>query len=104
MGKGLQIESQGTHVAFAAGTGVLVFVDLVAHLIISLLAKYEGHDLLEHAINKVDIDNFKLILYTSFSDEQEAICLPLIEGLKALCAKHQLEDLFEHVSRISSLN
>ncbi len=33
MGKGLDIQSDGTHLAFTAGTGILVFVDLVAHLI-----------------------------------------------------------------------
>ena len=32
MGKGLQPARSGLHVAFAAGTGVLVFVDLVAYL------------------------------------------------------------------------
>ena len=34
MGEGLQIASSGTHVAFCAGTGALVFLDLVAQLII----------------------------------------------------------------------
>lgn len=33
MGRGLGIQSTGTHVGFAAGTGCLVFIDLVAHLI-----------------------------------------------------------------------
>ena len=33
MGKGLDIMPNGTHIAFTAGTGALVFVDLVAHLI-----------------------------------------------------------------------
>ena len=33
MGKGLSIQHSGTHIAFTAGTGILVFVDLVAHLI-----------------------------------------------------------------------
>ena len=33
MGKGLDIQSTGTHIAFTAGTGCLVFLDLVAHLI-----------------------------------------------------------------------
>lgn len=33
MGKGLQIERTGVHIAFSAGTGALVFLDLVAHLI-----------------------------------------------------------------------
>lgn len=32
MGKGLMVNRKGVHVAFAAGTGVLVFVDLVMHL------------------------------------------------------------------------
>ncbi len=33
MGKGLDIKPEGTHIAFSAGTGCLVFIDLVAHLI-----------------------------------------------------------------------
>lgn len=34
LGKGLQVSEQGVHIAFAAGTGVLCFVDLVAQLIL----------------------------------------------------------------------
>ena len=33
MGKGLQMKSKGVHIAFTAGTGCLVFLDLVAHLL-----------------------------------------------------------------------
>ena len=33
MGKGLRVQRDGVHIAFAAGTGALCFVDLVAHLI-----------------------------------------------------------------------
>ena len=33
MGKGLDIQPDGTHIAYTAGTGILVFVDLVAHLV-----------------------------------------------------------------------
>ena len=40
MGKGLCIEESGVHVAFCAGTGVLVFLDLVSHL---LLRAYYKH-------------------------------------------------------------
>ena len=32
MGKGLSVQSEGVHIAFAGGTGVLTFIDLVAHL------------------------------------------------------------------------
>ena len=34
MGKGLQVEPNGVHVAFCAGTGALVFLDLVSHILI----------------------------------------------------------------------
>lgn len=34
MGKGLQVEERGVHIAFCAGTGVLVYLDLVGHLIL----------------------------------------------------------------------
>ena len=40
MGKGLCVEESGVHVAFCAGTGVLVFLDLVSHL---LLRAYYKH-------------------------------------------------------------
>ncbi len=33
MGRGLEIKQKGLHVAFCAGTGVLVFLDLVAYLL-----------------------------------------------------------------------
>ena len=37
MGLGLNISPTGKHIAFAAGTGILVFIDLVAHLILRLI-------------------------------------------------------------------
>ena len=33
LGRGLQIQPGGVHVAFCGGTGLLVFIDLVGHLI-----------------------------------------------------------------------
>jgi len=36
LGTGLEIKPKGRHVAFGAGTGILVFIDLVAHLIYRL--------------------------------------------------------------------
>jgi NAD(P)H-flavin reductase len=101
MGKGLQINSTGTHVAYAAGTGVLVFIDLIAHLILCLIAEYGDHNILDKATRKVNINDFKLVLYTSFTDKEEAICLPLIEGLTSLCEKYKRTDIFEHYPRIS---
>jgi NAD(P)H-flavin reductase len=37
MGKGLQVSQTGLYVAFAGGTGALVFLDLVARIILSNL-------------------------------------------------------------------
>ena len=61
MGKGLGISPRGTHIAFAAGTGSLVFIDLVAHLIrknLGLLTPEED--------SMIARDNFKFVLYVSF--------------------------------------
>jgi len=38
LGTGLELETNGTYVVFAAGTGILVFIDLIAHLILRLVA------------------------------------------------------------------
>jgi hypothetical protein len=41
MGVPLEIWQQGTHVAFAGGiTGILAFIDLIGHMILSLIAEY----------------------------------------------------------------
>ena len=47
MGRGLQLQPEGLHVAFCAGTGALVFLDLVSHLIINNAFKAKQLDLPE---------------------------------------------------------
>jgi hypothetical protein len=44
-----------------------------------------GPNLLQGSANKVNPDAFKLVLYTSFLDEEEAVGLELINALKELC-------------------
>jgi hypothetical protein len=46
MGKGLGLtpESQGDHIVFAAGTGVFVFVDLVARMFLEAANVLQGSD------------------------------------------------------------
>jgi len=58
MGKGLDIEPTGEYIAFAAGTGVLVFIDIVSHLVLRLLQEYEnnGTSELEPECDKIDLD------------------------------------------------
>jgi hypothetical protein len=43
MGKGLDLQPTGVHVAFTAGTGILPFLDLVAFLIRYNLNDAEGN-------------------------------------------------------------
>jgi len=42
MGSGLACSQTGRHVAYSAGTGVLVFLDIVAYLIIRIVDKHCG--------------------------------------------------------------
>lgn len=48
MGKGLDVQRSGIHLAFTAGTGVLPFLDLVAHLIL-LNSSHDSSD--DHSPN-----------------------------------------------------
>jgi len=61
MGKGLDIAKTGTHIAYTAGTGILIFIDLVAHLVrknCGLLSQEEDEML--------GLKNFKFVLFSSF--------------------------------------
>jgi len=64
MGRGLHMQQTGLHVAFCAGTGALVFLDLVAHLLILNTFKADGKPLPEE-MNFYQ-PGFKLHLYVSF--------------------------------------
>ena len=103
IGKGLEVSKTGVHIAFAAGTGALCFVDLVATLIMSTLnikppqtdakTQEENEELM---VGDVPIDQretrasmldgtFKLYLYVSFPKRSEAIALELFEALAEHC-------------------
>ena len=82
MGKGLEIQKTGTHIAYTAGTGILVFMDLVAHLIRKNLNLLSDED-----DRLLDGKNFKFILYASFPNEADCCGVDLCVGLCSLCAK-----------------
>ena len=95
MGKGLDIQPEGTHVAFTAGTGILVFIDLVAHLIrkiLGLLTEDENHQLTQ---------KFRFVLYAAFPKEEDGICLDMCYGLHDLCMKYKL-GAFLFITRFSN--
>jgi hypothetical protein len=93
MGLGLELKSRGKHIAFAAGTGILVFLDLVAHLILKIISKSRGPNIfidntsIEEELNVgyIDIEDFQFELNASFSSRSEAVGLELIESLLYLC-------------------
>lgn len=103
LGLGLELKATGVHIAFAAGTGILPYVDALAHMILRMVTLNGGPDFFEgiEEEHMVDVDNFKFILYTSFASEDEAIAFELVHALEKMCKICNKPDLFEHVSRIS---
>jgi NAD(P)H-flavin reductase len=78
LGKGLNLQKDGVHVAFTGGTGVLVFVDLIALMIrqnLGLLKSGAEIPLFETG------STFKFVLYASFASREDAVALQLLEGL-----------------------
>ena len=71
LGKSLMLQKHGYHVAFLAGTGVLVFLDLVAALArVNLgLISHDKYPFLSKG------STFKLVLYVSFQSVEQAIGL-----------------------------
>lgn len=79
MGRGLQMKPDGQHVAFCAGTGVLVFLDLVSQLLLLNIFKKQGKAI----PSGMDYfqPGFKFHLYVAFQDRKQSIGLDLIEAL-----------------------
>ena len=87
MGIGLRVKPSGLHIAFAAGTGVLPFMDLVAWLAMANLdidttICNEEKDLL-------NLNSFRLILYVSFKRKSDSVALDLLYELSDYCMQHQ---------------
>ena len=57
MGKGLCMQKGGVYVAFAAGTGVLVFLDLVSRIIL--------HNTSIRSLGEKFKEDFKFVFYIS---------------------------------------
>ena len=103
LGKGLMVEPTGVHIAFAAGTGILCFVDLIAAMTRQTLGidvsqseteSKEELDILDSAFSgKISESirvstlqgSFKLYLYVSFPNREDSIALELCEALSNHC-------------------
>jgi hypothetical protein len=75
MGRGLGLtnESTGNYYAFSAGTGVFVYIDLVARIALGMLDLIPAEQKLH--------DDFKFVLFASFASREDGIALELLEGL-----------------------
>ena len=98
MGKGLGISQSGTHAAFLAGTGVLIFIDLVAYLI-----RYNLNLLNRNDRELISESNFRFILHVSFPRKEEAVAIEMLEALQSVTQKKGLNN-FELMVRYSNQN
>ena len=98
MGKSLQLQNNGTYVAFASGTGVLPFMDAIGYLILSLVSQNQNYTDL---YSEFPESSFKLIMFSVFRDDQEAVGLDLLQGLTNLCNKLN-KPLFDHRLTLTS--
>lgn len=120
LGKGLRVKDTGVHIAFAAGTGVLCFVDLVAAITRQALSidisnnAYGEEDKLDvnplgnrkskvtDSIRISTLDgNFKFYLYVSFPNRNDSVALELFEALSNYCNRKGMKnfDLFVRLSQ-----
>lgn len=93
--------------AFAAGTGILTFIDFVACIARQALRATVGE---KSSVNKSvtggletqnESQTWRFVLYASFLNEQQAIGLQLCEALDKFCKAKGLKD-FKLVVRLSS--
>ena len=87
MGKGLCIEESGVHIAFCAGTGVLVFVDLMAHMLMRAYYKhYVDPDKVPQSMHQLK-DDFIFLFYVSMPSMDSEIGLNICECLQKVTKK-----------------
>lgn len=98
MGKSLNVQSEGYHIIFAGGTGILPFMDLIAQVCYFNLGL--NHLLGNEKTGRIK-EGFKLKVYVSFRDRQEAIGLDMLTALESYC-KQNNADNFELEVRISN--
>ena len=94
------VEESGVHVAFAAGTGILTFMDLIAAVARTALKVVEKKTNSIQDPQQIEINQFSLILYVSFNSQASLIGLDLCKSLSEFCQRHSLENFKLHI-RIS---
>lgn len=91
MGKSLGVRKYGQHIAFAAGTGAITFMDLSAYVARFVMGEMEEKESSQIA------DDFKFTYYVTYFNEEQSCGLRMLRLLNELHSKH-----FELVVRLSS--
>ena len=81
--------------AFTAGTGILVFMDLVMRIYLTLLGALPKEQMLH--------PEFRFVLYASFQNKDEASGLELAEKLNDICLQFGYNN-FELFMRMNGKN
>lgn len=100
MGKGLCMQESGVHVAFCAGTGVLVFLDLLSHMLLRAYYKHYVDPSQVPAEMKQLKDDFIFLFYVSMPSMDAEIGLNVCEALQKVSRKLG-ENNFKLTVRIS---
>lgn len=90
LGKSLGVKREGQHLAFAAGTGAITFMDLSAWV-----ARYVMGEMDEKESAEIK-DDFKFTYYVTYFNRRQSCGLRMLELLHQLKSKH-----FELVLRLS---
>ena len=93
MGMGLDVQASGHHVAFCGGTGVLVFLDIVARMALQTCKVLPESE-------KPFADDFSFMLYYAAPSMTEAIGVELCQHFEKVCSKAGYEK-FKFVLRLS---
>lgn len=103
LGCGLKLHdlSDGKHIAFAAGTGALVFLDLVAYLLRKVVSTKESYSTVFKNETFGLGNKFKFVFYVSFRTGKDRLGQEYCKALSQRCHDHGL-DWFEYHERIAS--
>jgi len=75
MGKSLGVKRSGQHIAFAAGTGTITFMDLSAYVARFVMGEMDESE------SKQIADDFKFTYYVTYFDEEQSCGLRLLRAL-----------------------
>ena len=104
-GKGLQLSKcpQGPIVAIICGTSVAMWLEIVAYMIrkaayeIGLANKKDLKMFKNEQFNDLTDPNFKLILFSSFSKEDETLGKTIFEAMEMISKKHNINNFEYHL-------